>query len=411
MNVAVVAVFGIVYLGMIAGRLPRLRIDRTGVALLGAIAMLALGARTTAEAWRAIDVSTIALLLALMIVSAQLRLGGFYGRVADRIAHGEVPPARLLLRLVLAAGGLAAIFSNDVVCLAVAPVVIDACARRRLDPIPFLVALACAANVGSAATLIGNPQNMLIGQELGLSFGGYLLVAGPIALAGLLATWGAVVLLQRGRWHASEPIAEARDQSDERGPFDRWQTFKGLVVAAALVVAFLAAPWPREIVALTGAGVLLLSRRLHARDVMGLVDWPLLVLFVGLFVVNDAFAATGWPTRAVAALAGAGVDPAQPGWLFLLATILSNLVSNVPAVMLLLPVAADPHAGAILAVVSTLAGNLLLVGSIANLIVIEIAARRGVVIGWSRHARYGVPVALATLAIAAIGLALAAPLA
>jgi Na+/H+ antiporter NhaD/arsenite permease-like protein len=184
-------------------------------------------------------------------------------------------------------------------------------------------------------------------------------------------------------------------------PLDRWQAGKGLAVAAVVLACFLFAPWPREVVALTGAGVLLLSRKLHSTRMLGLVDWELLVLFIGLFVVNHALQRTGLPAVVVADLAAAGWLLADPAVLGGAAFVLSNVVSNVPAVMLLLPAATHPLSGPTLALVSTFAGNLLIVGSIANIIVVDAAARRGVRIDWRRHARTGVPVTLLTLAIAA----------
>ena len=189
-------------------------------------------------------------------------------------------------------------------------------------------------------------------------------------------------------------------------PFDAWQTTKGALVLAAVVLAFLLAPWPREVVALGAAGLLLCSRRMASREILALVDWHLLVLFIGLFVVNGALAASGAPAAALAALARAGVDLAHPGWLYAASALLSNLVSNVPAVMLLLPAAKHALAGPALALSSTLAGNLLVVGSIANLIVIEQAGRLGVAIDWRAHARVGVPVTLVTLGLGAAWLAL-----
>jgi Na+/H+ antiporter NhaD/arsenite permease-like protein len=406
----IVAVFAITYLGMLIGRLPRLALDRTGIALLGAIALLATGATSLERAAAAVDAPTLMLLFGLMVVSAQLRLGGFYARTAGALASLPVSPPRLLALQVAVVGALSAVFSNDIVCLAMTPVLVEACVHRRLDPVPFLLALAAAANVGSAATLIGNPQNMLIGQALGLSFAGYLAQAFVPTALGLAATWGIVAWQARGRWRASEAdlaaIAAARG-GEPIPSFDRWQTAKGLAVAAALLVAFVAWDRPREIAALAGAGVLLLSRRMHSRATLGLVDWPLLVLFIGLFVVNDAMQRTGLPEQAVAGLRALGVDAERPAWLFAAAALLSNAVSNVPAVMLLLPLAEHPLAGPVLALASTLAGNLLIVGSIANMIVVDAAARRGVAIDWRRHARTGVPVTLATLAIAALWLSLA----
>jgi Na+/H+ antiporter NhaD/arsenite permease-like protein len=403
-DTTVVVVFAFVYAGMILGEIPGLALDRSGVALLGAIALIATGRVSLAGAWQAVDVSTMALLIGLMVVSAQFRLGGFYAHLTQRLATRAVPAPVLLALLVGAAGLLSAVLANDIICLAMAPVLTVACIRRGFTPVPFLLALACAANVGSAATLIGNPQNMLIGQRLHLSFAGYLGDAAVPAVLGLAATWGVIVGLTRGRWAwqgTTPEILTRRVDDVALRPLARWQTAKGLIVLAALVVAFLAAPWPRDVVALAGAGVLLLSRRTASRDILGLVDWELLVLFAGLFVVNDALVASGTLGRMMAPLAGAGIDLRAPGALFVGVVALSNLVSNVPAVMLLLPFAHQPGGGAILALASTLAGNLVLVGSIANLIVVEQAARLGVRIGWREHARIGVPVTLVTLGLAA----------
>jgi Na+/H+ antiporter NhaD/arsenite permease-like protein len=405
-TVVAVTVFVLVYLGMILGGLPRLQLDRTGVALLGAIAIVGSGVLAPEEAARAIHLSTILLLFSFMVVSAQMRLGGFYGAVTRRIAALPLSPAGLMGALIAVAGALSAVFSNDIVCLAMAPLLVQACLRRGLDPVPFLLALACASNVGSAATLIGNPQNMLIGQVLQLPFGAYLARALPPVAAGLLVLWGVMAWsLRRGAAAGAPEGAIAATTADEEGPaFDRWQTVKGLGVAAALVVIFLGTDWPREVAALAGAGLLLLSARFHSSSVMGLIDWELLVLFIGLFVVNHALEASGVTHAAIAWAAQAGVALDAPATLFGATLVLSNLVSNVPAVMLLLPVAGDtawPHAGATLALVSTLAGNLLIVGSIANIIVVDAARKHGVTIGWRRHARTGVPVTLLTLAISA----------
>jgi Na+/H+ antiporter NhaD/arsenite permease-like protein len=393
-------VFAVVYVGMLLGEIPGLALDRTGVALLGALALVATERVTPAAAWAAVDVPTLALLFGLMVVSAQFRLGGFYTWVTRRIVAAPVSPSALLAGVVAVAGGLSAVLANDVVCLAVAPLLVEGCARRRLDPVPFLLALACGANVGSAATLIGNPQNMLIGQTLALSFAGFLADALVPAAAGLVVVWAIVSLSVRGRWEAAHPVPVV-----EASPLDRWQTTKGLAILALLVLGFLFAPLPREVLALGGAALLLTSRRMASRDLIGLVDWHLLVLFVGLFVVNHAVAEAGLAAQANAALRGAGVDLGDARWLFPTTAVLSNLVSNVPAVMLLLPHASHPLAGPVLALSSTLAGNLLIVGSIANIIVVDQAKALGVRIGWREHARIGIPVTLVTLALAAAWLA------
>jgi Na+/H+ antiporter NhaD/arsenite permease-like protein len=404
-STTVVAVFAVVYLGMILGGLPFLQLDRTGVALLGAIAIVGLGVLTPEQAAQSIHLPTLLLLFSFMVISAQMRLGGFYTRVTLEIAELRISPPALLAAMIAVVGVLSAVFSNDIICLAIAPVLADACLARRLDPVPYLLGLACAANVGSAATLIGNPQNMLIGQVLELSFAGYFLEAIVPVLLGLAAVWGVIAWQARGRWLTvlEDPPPERRQ---EDAPFDRWQSGKGLAVAVALIGAFLLTDLPRDVLALVGAGLLLMSRRLHSNKMLGLVDWELLILFIGLFVVNHALAQTGLTERAVQWLAQAGVPLAETGPLFVTALVLSNVVSNVPAVMLLLPAATEPFSGPMLALVSTLAGNLFIVGSIANIIVVDAARRRGIALDWRTHARTGVPVTLVTLAITAAWFAL-----
>jgi Na+/H+ antiporter NhaD/arsenite permease-like protein len=400
-----VAIFAVVYLGMILGGLPFLQLDRTGIALLGAIAIVALGVLTPEAAALSIHLPTLLLLFSFMVISAQMRLGGFYTRVTLQITELRLSPPALLAAVIAAVGALSAVFSNDVICLAIAPVLADACLARRLDPVPYLLGLACAANVGSAATLIGNPQNMLIGQVLELSFLRYFLEAIAPVLLGLAATWGVIAWQARGRWRTvlQDPPPERRQ---DFAAYDRWQTAKGLAIAAALLTVFLFSDMPREVAALTGAGLLLMSRKLHSTKMLGLVDWELLILFIGLFVVNHALAQTGLTAAAVRTLADAGVPLAEPGPLFVATLLLSNVVSNVPAVMLLLPAATEPFSGPMLALVSTLAGNFFIVGSIANIIVVNAARRRGIAIHWRSHARAGVPVTLITLAITAAWFAL-----
>jgi Na+/H+ antiporter NhaD/arsenite permease-like protein len=337
-----------------------------------------------------------------MVVSAQFRLGGFYSAVTRRLAELEVRPPALLAWLIGVSGVLSALLANDIVCLAMAPVLIEGCVRRRLDPVPFLLGLACASNVGSAMTLIGNPQNMLIGERLRLSFAGYLLDASVPSLLGLALVWLVIVLEARGRWE--EPRKEPLEV--ESPPLDRWQTAKGLLVIGALVIFFLATSYRRDVAALAAAGILLSSRRMASRELLGLVDWHLLVLFIGLFVVNGTLSSSGTLAFAMRELDSFGMDLTQRGTLFVATAALSNLVSNVPAVMLLLPHAQGPDAGALVALSSTLAGNLFVVGSIANIIVLDQGRRLGVTIGWRRHARVGVPITIATLALAWLWLGL-----
>ncbi len=393
---AIVFVFGVVYLGMFLGGLPRLKLDRSGVALLGAIAVIAVSGMGVVEAAEAVDLPTILLLFAFMVISAQMRLGGFYAAVTRRVGELPLPDAALLAALIAVAALLSAVFSNDVVCLAMTPIVARLCLRRGTNPLPFLLGLACAANIGSAATLIGNPQNMLIGSVLRLDFADYASAAFAPVLVSLVLLWGWLVCVPHG---GIDPLPAIDRRSDDP-PFNLWQTTKGLLVAGTLMGLFLFHDGPHEVWALVGAALLLLSRRLASAEFMKLVDWPLLILFMGLFVVNHAFEQTGLSAQAVAWMAERGVRLTDPGPMLVVGVGLSNLVSNVPAVMLLLPhLQGQPQAGVLLALVTTFAGNLLLVGSIANLIVADLARQQGVLIDWKRHALVGVPVTLLSLGV------------
>jgi Na+/H+ antiporter NhaD/arsenite permease-like protein len=373
-----VVVFVLVYLGMALGRIPGLAVDRTGVALLGLIILLASGDLPLAEAGRAIDMPTIALLFALMIVSAQFENSGLYGWVADRVTHAARSPRLVLAVLIAVTGLLSSVLTNDVVVFALTPLVCVGLKAKALDPRPYLVALAGAANAGSAATLIGNPQNILIGQAGGVGFWPYVLVALPPTLITLAAVYIAVTLTWRG---ALAETAQSGTAADAVGPYRvrRYQAAKALVAVLALVLLFLT-PLPRELSALGVAGALLLSRRMASRDMIGFVDWHLLLLFVCLFGVTAAFAKTGVAHDGLLWLDAQGLLPNRLGVMAPLTLAASNTIGNVPAVILILRLLPDLSDGALtgLALLSTFAGNLLLTGSLCNIIVAERAQSAGV---------------------------------
>lgn len=395
----VVTVFVVVYLGMILGRIPGLALDRTGVALLGAIVLLATGTVEAGNLTNVIDIPTIALLFGLMVLSAQFRLAGTYSYIVRAVGEFELKPSQLLAVVIATTALLSSLLINDVVCLAMTPVVIEICIRRQLDPVPFLLGVACASNIGSAATLVGNPQNILVGQALDLSFSGYLLDSVVPVAVSLCLLWLVIVIQYKTRWRA-----EGNEIEIDIPEFSRWQTSKGGIIALIILALFLSGAWPRDLVALSGAGILLLSRRMRSREMLGIVDWQLLLLFASLFIVNFALRESSVLNSMQLSLQNAGVNLHSPNWLFVISAGLSNIVSNVPAVMLLLPFASHPSAGPILALASTLAGNLIVVGSIANIIVIEQAHRLGVNISWKRHAFTGIPVALLSLTVAGLWL-------
>ncbi len=403
MTTLVVAVFVAVYAGMALGRVPGLALDRTGVALLGLIVLLASGALTLEEAGAAVDVPTIALLFALMLLSAQLQGSGFYTLCAAAVTRAAASPARLLAILVAVTGGLSAVLTNDVVVFALAPLLCLGLAARGLDPRPYLVALAGAANAGSAATLIGNPQNILIGQVGGLDFWSYAALAAPLAAAGCLCVY--LTVLATWRRALAKPAAEPPPA--EPVVVDRLQISKGLAATLALIAVF-STDIPHEVGALAIAGLLLLSRRMGSREMIGAVDWHLLLLFICLFGVTAAFAQTGVAAEALQWLAAQGLLPDRLGVLAPLTLLLSNTIGNVPAVILILALIPDLSEGALaaLAVLSTLAGNLLLTGSLANIIVAERAASVGVRLGFADFARSGIVMTVASTAVAAAALAL-----
>lgn len=399
-EVTAVALFALTYLGMALGRFPGLRIDRTGIALFAAVALLAFGLLQGETLRGAIDMPTLAILFGLMIVSAQFGLAGFYDWCAARIAGAERSPAVLLALTVAIPGALSAVLANDVVVFAVTPLLCQGIVRRGLDPRPFLIALAGATNAGSAATVIGNPQNILIGQVGDLNFWRFLAVCGPPALFALLIVYAVVWLVWR-RTLTSQP-------SPGRAilpPLDRPQLVKATVASLAVVV-LLSTNIPREISVLVVAALLLISRRLHTRDMMAQVDWHLILLFACLFTVNAAFRDTGLPAQGLAWLDLHGLMPDRLAVMAPLSLAASNTIGNVPAVIMLLSLwQGTEGAFYALALLSTLAGNLLLIGSLANIIVAERAASVGVRLPFRDHARCGIPMTIFSVGAATIWLA------
>lgn len=394
MTTLAVTVFVLVYAGMALGRVPGLAIDRTGVALLGLIVLLASGDLTLDEAGGAVDMPTIALLFALMILSAQFEHSGFYGWVASRVVRAARNPKTLLAVLIAVTGALAAVFTNDVVVFALTPLVAAGLMSQKLDARPYLIGLAGAANAGSAATLIGNPQNILIGQAGGLDFWSYLALALPPTLACLAITFVAIL----ATWRLA-PAEETAANGMAEPQIDRVQMAKGLGAVAILVGLFLT-PLPRELSALAVAGLLLMSRRLSSREMIGAVDWHLLLLFACLFGVTAAFAKTGLAQDGLAFLASQGLLPDRLSVLAPLTLAASNTIGNVPAVILIIKLMPGLSDGALaaLALLSTFAGNLLLTGSLCNIIVAERAAKAGAPLSFADFARSGVPMTVASMA-------------
>ena len=404
-NTIIVLVFLLTYLGMAAGRLPWFQVDRTGIALLGVIALLGTEAATLDDIAGDIDTATLVLLFALMIVSAQFAASGFFDLCVQRLMAVRGGPVVLLALTVAVCGGLSAILANDILLFGLTPLLIAGVRRRGLDPRPFLLALAAATNAGSAATLIGNPQNIAIGQMGNLNFWDFIAACAVPAMVSLVIVFAVLWLL----WgHRMENIELLPDDLPEVPihPHDRTQTLRGAIAVAALLL-FFTTSLPREIGALIIAALLMASRKVTSRAMIAAVDWPLLLLFACLFGVTGALHDTGIPWSITTVLQEHGLLPDNLAVLTPLTLLMSNTIGNVPSVILLLQIWPDPPQGALyaLALLSTLAGNLLLVGSLANLIVVERAAGYGVRISFAEHARAGIPITLLSMGFALFWLA------
>ncbi|RPJ73576.1 MAG: anion transporter, partial [Desulfobacteraceae bacterium] len=330
-----VAIFLVTYLGVALGHIPGLQLDRTGIALLGAIAMIVAGAVSFPEAVGHVDLPTLILLYALMVISAQLRLGGFYTFTAFRISHLLVRPRFFLFVSMATSALLSAVLANDIVCLAFTPVLILSLNASRLNPLPYLIGLAVSSNIGSTATIIGNPQNMLIGQVGRLDFGQFIGWCGPPTLVALAGSYLLLCGLFRKEFGRRETAPDPMPILQALPRFDRWQSVKGLV-GVGLMLGLFFTPIPRELSAIAVAGVLLCSRRLKSREILQLVDWHLITLFCALFVIIGSIEAAGAPSLVLTTLKRVGIDLHDPTTLSGVSVVLSNLVSNVPAVMLLL---------------------------------------------------------------------------
>lgn len=388
-------IFGITYAGLAFGRLPGMRIDRAGIALVGAAALLACGIVNLEAAAKAVDYATIVLLFGMMVVTAYLKMAGFFALATEGIAARLSGAYTLLAVTIGISGVLSAFLVNDVVCVALTPLVVDLCRRLRRNPIPYLVGLATASNIGSVATITGNPQNIIIGSLSQIGYLRFTARLAPVAIAGLVLNFIVVAFVYRRSLSASklpEPICGELPKPRVH----RRLLLKSVTVTLAAVILFFAGA-PIAIVGLASAGVLMLGR-VRPEKVYRSVDWPLLIMFSGLFVVVHAFevyVVRTWGLERWRAVLDSPVVMVSA-----LSVGLSNLVSNVPAVLLFKPLMAvmpeQEQAWLALSMSSTLAGNLTVLGSVANLIVVESARRSGTVLGFFEYLKVGIPLTILT---------------
>jgi Na+/H+ antiporter NhaD/arsenite permease-like protein len=391
----------ITIIGVAVGRYPFLRMNRATIALVGATVLIGMGAISLEAAYDTLDLDTLILLFAMMILNVNLRLAGFFRLVNSGLIRWARSPAQLLALIIMAAGLLSALFLNDTIVLVFTPFVAEVVLALKRNPMPYLVGLVTAANIGSTATIIGNPQNMLIGIASRIPFVTFTAYLIPVALVGLGLAWLVIVLIYRAEFIN----ASFSEQVQVRSRYYRPLLQKSMLAVGLMIFAFV---WgfPIPLAALAGAALLLVTRRLKPERVFREIDWSLLVFFAGLFIVTGTIEEIGLSQQLFALtqpLAEQGVAS-----LTLVSVVLSNLISNVPAVLLFRPVIPQfpnpEQAWLTLAMATTLAGNLTLLGSVANLIVAESARQWGIRLSFSEYLKAGVPITIATLAVGVLWL-------
>uniref|UniRef100_A0A7C3E7R9 Anion transporter n=1 Tax=Gracilinema caldarium TaxID=215591 RepID=A0A7C3E7R9_9SPIR len=387
-------------IGIAIGRIPRLRMNRAAIAFAGAAFLIALGGLSAEEAAGAIDLSTLILILSMMIITANLKFSGFFDLAGNLVLRAADRPRKLLGLVMASSAVLSALFLNDTICIMMTPLVAVLCQRSKRDPVPYLIALALAANIGSAATIIGNPQNMLIGASSGIPFGRFLSRLAIPSVLGLLVAYLLTILVFKKEFAENEKIILtdlAREGfSDQR--LYKPLLYKSLFAILVMIIAFFLNA-PVYAAAMVAAALLLTTRRIRPERVFAELDWTIIAFFGGLFIITAAVAKTeafAWFVAKALPLVGQSM-----AGLSAFTLVLSNLISNVPAVMLMRPLAqyfADTEKFyLVLAMASTYAGNLTLLGSVANLIVAESAKRFDIDISFGTYLKVGLPTTLVTI--------------
>lgn len=383
-------IIAITITGVSIGRFPFLKMNRATIAFVGAVLLVTIGAISQEEAVSVIDLDTIALLLALMMLNANFRLSGFFSLITAFILRIAKTPGQLLGLIILFSGIFSALFLNDTIVLVFTPVILEITILLKRNPLPYLIALAASANVGSVATIIGNPQNIIIGASSGIPFVQFVFQMAPIAFIGLIIVWIVICFIYRKEFSSVELGPAISPSYVIHKPLLRKS-----ILAACILVGALFAGVPTTLSALVSTSILLITRRLKPERVFAEVDWSLLIFFSGLFVVTKSVETIGLSKYML------GVSEIQSDSsifnLTLISAVASNLISNVPAVLLLRPFIESNTGWYTLAMATTLAGNLTLLGSIANLIVAESAKKQGVHLSFFEYFKAGVPITIITI--------------
>nr|MDU2065810.1 SLC13 family permease [Sporomusaceae bacterium] len=380
------------------GRSPIFRVDRAGAALIAAALMVDFGALTFEQAIQSIDFRTIVILFFMMIVLANLKVAGFFELIGNYVLKNVTTKKQLLFAVIFINGILSALCINDIICLLFTPIVLMICQKTDCDPLPQLLGLAIASNIGSAATFLGNPQNILISSLSGISFMSYFLTAFPIALVGLFVSYFIIAYSFRQQLQGK---LETKNDSQEY--YHKYLIIKSLIVLALVLIGYIAGK-DLAVTSSLGAALLLMTRRVNPNKIYASIDFNLLVIFSGLFVMVGALEHSGLMTVLVESTTSF-IDFGNKGIFAIITIILSNIVSNVPAVLLLkffLPPDNTVLWWKMLAIFSTFAGNLTITGSIANLIVVEIAKRQNIHISFWDYLKVGLPITIITSLIGLI---------
>ena len=398
-------IFIITYLLIAVNKTPWFEIKRSYAALLGAVAMLIIGALTIDQAWDSIDFKVIFLLLGMMLMVAGLEFAGFFTIISNLMLRHTAPGPKFLLSVMLFSAVISALALNDAVVLMFTPIVIRCCIKLRVNPIPYLIGLMISANIGSIATAVGNPQNAYIVGYSGISFAEFSLYSIPIAVVCLIVSYVILAMLFRGSLSQRKYVEV--DHQDDTVVDNRIlavmisllvMTFVGFMLTGICDIELY------QVALISGTAscfIVILTQPKRSVWIIKRVDWHILLFFIGLFVLIGGAVQSGLIdefSRDIHLLDDGGKGDMIP--LSVLSVVLSNLVSNVPAVMLMAQMMppSDVMAWIVLAASSTLAGNTTLLGSAANIIVAERSETYGVRVPFVRHMMVGVVVTIATIA-------------
>ena len=411
---AATAVFLLTYVLISLRTVRRFPIERPAVAMLGGALMLLLGVLSPLEAVLAINLDVILLLIGMMVLVSGLEVCGFFDLVSSRIAARAKRQLSFLTWLMIATAALSALVLNDAIALLVTPVVIRSARSLKVNPVPYLVAVAIAANVGSVATEVGNPQNAYIAIRSGIPFLTFTVYLLPVTIVCLAIAIAGVRLAFRRDLAA--PIAG--EVAAPIVPLQRRGLTLTFGVAVVVAAAFLASPHPDwlPLIALIGGSIVLFFlpfvSTVTARSLIAKVDWSIILFFVGLFLLLAGVRASGLSAAIQGAFTSAlGGQAGGLAWLVGLSSLLSNLISNVPAVLLLAEVVpqGSTQLWLALAASSTLAGNATILGAACNVIVVQVASREGVSVTMKDFVKAGLPVTAATLIVSTVLIALLVP--